>query len=206
MRVAKMDWFSSMKFNEILTIGISLLALIVSISSVLYSRSVKRLELSLKRKDDILKWYSSVIDVLFKIKEGIHLNNSDIRMDISKLSSLIQVGIFYYPNVNTGDGFGDHKQSAFRGYRNIVLEFLVIYHDIARDYSGIKDVYGHLVVLERFFTSYVFEDVDVYMCNKQLALKSGKKTISSEFLETFLNADSNSGQLYKILDNHIRYE
>ena len=86
-----MDWLSSMKFNEILTIGISLLALIVSISSVLYSRSVKRLELSLKRKDDILKWYSSVIDVLFKIKEGIHLNNSDIRMDISKLSSLIQV-------------------------------------------------------------------------------------------------------------------
>lgn len=84
-----MDWLSSMKFNEILTIGLSLLALIVSISSVLYSRSVKRLELSLKRKDDILKWYSSVIDVLFKIKEDIHLNNSDIRMDISKLSSLI---------------------------------------------------------------------------------------------------------------------
>ena len=87
--IAKMDWLSSMKFNEILTIGLSLLALIVSISSVLYSRSVKRLELSLKRKDDILKWYSSVIDVLFKIKEDIHLNNSDIRMDISKLSSLI---------------------------------------------------------------------------------------------------------------------
>lgn len=84
-----MDWLSSMKFNEILTIGLSLLALIVSISSVLYSRSVKRLELFLKRKDDILKWYSSVIDVLFKIKEDIHLNNSDIRMDISKLSSLI---------------------------------------------------------------------------------------------------------------------
>ena len=46
---------------------------------------------------------------------------------LSRLSALTEIGRFYFPNVIKGDYFGHDKPSAYQGYRDICLEFLVYF-------------------------------------------------------------------------------
>ncbi len=71
--------------------------------------------------------------MIIEILIYLQLNNvdHDLKMKkLSKLSSLIEQGRFYFPNIDRGDGFGKDKPSAYQGYRNIVLDTLVYLYQI----------------------------------------------------------------------------
>ena len=70
----------------------------------------------------------------------------------------VEIGRFYFPNIDKKDGFGKDKPSANQGYRNIVLEFLVFFYETVK----CGDVKGHehaLWFFMRLYTSAVFDIV-----------------------------------------------
>ena len=67
-------------------------------------------------------------------------------------------GRFYFPNVDKQDNYGKDKPSAYQGYRNIVLEFLMYFYDTAKR----DDVKVHVHALwsfMRLYTSAVFKNL-----------------------------------------------
>jgi hypothetical protein len=44
---------------------------------------------------------------------------------LSQLSSLIEIGRLYFPNIDKKDNFGKEKPKIYQGHRNLVFVFLV---------------------------------------------------------------------------------
>ena len=78
---------------------------------------------------------------------------------LSQLSALIEIGRFYFPNVDKGDNLGKNKPTAYKGHRHINLEFLLhFYHVALSDIDGGQTAL--LWRLERNFTSVIFDMVE----------------------------------------------
>lgn len=108
---------------------------------------------------ELLDWHNRVIDVLMRFR---HLrrtkDNPDFQQDLACLSSLIEQGRFYFPNL-VENSYGSNKPAAYRGYRNLALDFLVEFYDIANRSNHDKSDQDLLVALQRYFTSIVFQIV-----------------------------------------------
>lgn len=75
---------------------------------------------------------------------------------LAKLSSLIESGRFYFPNIDRKDGFGKQKPIAYQGYRNVILDFLVYEYQLFEKDDYVQYL-KHAESLQRLFTSYVFQ-------------------------------------------------
>lgn len=125
--------------------------------------STKKYELTEDYKRELLSWYEKVVDVMIQI---IHMLESGVWKDgsheketadlLSKLSSLVELGRFYFPNIDKKDGFGKEKPAAYRGYRHIVLEFIMYFYEQVQ-VRGNRASVRVLWELERRFTSEVFQ-------------------------------------------------
>lgn len=138
------DWVA------VISLPISVIALIYSFIS-----NTKKYELTYQYYNDVLIWHNQVVEVLTSLR----LNGTDNELKkqmLSKLSSLIESGRFYFPNIDRKDGFGKQKPIAYQGYRNVILDFLVYEYQLFE-----KDDYAkylkHAESLQRLFTSYVFQ-------------------------------------------------
>lgn len=139
---------------------ISYAALIVSgVLAFFYIRDRRHTRFLLAQEyvDKLLAWHGSVVDVLMRL-EAIGDGDGDKRELLATLSSLIEQGRFYFPNLIRGD-YGKDKPPAYRGHRNIALDFLVALH---RTHSRPTSVYDEERVqyLRQLFTSIVFEVVN----------------------------------------------
>jgi hypothetical protein len=76
---------------------------------------------------------------------------------LSKLSSLIERGRFFFPNIDRGDEFGVKKLPAYKGYRNLALDFLVASFNIYSDPNTRKSDLGKADEINRQFTSIIFK-------------------------------------------------
>ena len=85
---------------------------------------------------------------------------------LSRLSSLTEIGRFYFPNVIKDDNFGAEKPAAYQGYRHINLEFLLNFYFIASKELNSKTI-GLLWNLERQFTSFMFDMIKPRKRNKE---------------------------------------
>ena len=100
--------------------------------------STKKYELTENYRKELLRWYTSVVEIMIRI---IHsMESQEFFSDefqpqktemLSRLSALTEIGRFYFPNVIKGDYFGHDKPSAYQGYRDICLEFLVYFYNTA---------------------------------------------------------------------------
>ena len=178
---------------SIVGIFVSILIALPSVCAVL--KSTKKYELTESYRKEILGWYSRVVDLMIKI---IHYIDTGIffeadfsrqKMDIlSELSSMIEVGRFYFPNIVDDDNFGNKKPSAYIGYRDINLDFLMRFYRTASKCSDNSNI-ALLWKLERLFTSAIFEIVEPRERNKEytkylsISVREGKST------EDFLNED-----------------
>lgn len=107
----------------------------------------------------LLDWHNRVIDLLMRfrrINRGIV--DEAYQADLALLSSLIEQGRFFFPNIDKGDGFGKEKPAAYQGYRNLAIEFLVSSYGLLQE-SQSEFVRSELELLQRHFTSIVFEVV-----------------------------------------------
>jgi len=138
---------------------ISLVVSIVLAIFYLRDRSRAAFELESHYSDSLLSWHASVVDVLVRLRSLPRPVESDgHRQDLASLSSLIEQGRFYFPNIDRQDRFGEEKPAAYRGYRNLALDFLVSSFNLLHDEpSNERDADANM--LQRYFTSVVFEVV-----------------------------------------------
>ena len=149
------------EFNsDLLSNFISGLALVISsMLAIFYIMDRRRSKFIFEDdySNQIMGWYSEVIEVLMLLKLNLKSRNRINANDLAKLSSLIERGRFFFPNFNKGDSYGCTKPIAYRGYRNLALDFLVALYNLYSSprYPG-KDV-SNASILCQHFTSIIFE-------------------------------------------------
>jgi hypothetical protein len=141
--------------------AVAFLALIISAAVALFNirdRRNAKYQIANEYASQLLTWHGQVVNVL------IELNVTPADLDGTKkkgllltLSSLIEQGRFYFPNLKSEE-FGGEKPPAYRGYRNVALDFLVASYNLHhKPYSEKSSRQAHY--LQRLFTSVVFEVV-----------------------------------------------
>ena len=183
---------------------VAALSLLVAIFSVGYSvrTNTKIYELTVNYRNEIISWYSQVIDKMVLLRHIVGLNNYDgieKTRNLASLSALIERGRFFYPNVDTGDSYGKDKPIAYRGYRSIPLEFLVYFYEVVKK-NDAATYLNHLYFLERHFTSYVFENLDPIEHNKKSCKIVNIKYDNKTNLESFLQEEPMMRNIFRILD------
>lgn len=144
--------------------NIALASLLISLLAILYSyfTNTKKYELISEYKNNILNWFNSTTEILLRLKSEAEIKFPDQNLKrelLSKLSSKIEVGRFYFPNITKGNNYGKEKPLAFQGYRNLVLDFLVFSYRLFEKDDAFKFL-DHASTLQRHFTSQMFEIID----------------------------------------------
>lgn len=178
---------------------VSIISILIAASTLVYSviSNTKKYELTYQYYNDILQWHNMVIEILIYLQ--LNNVNHDLKMEkLSKLSSLIEQGRFYFPNIDRGDCFGKDKPSAYQGYRNIVLDSLVYLYQIffKDDYMKYKE---HIKRLQRLFTSLVFDYLEPSKQGKQVHKRTMLRRNNEITLEDILN--SSPEYIFDLYDN-----
>lgn len=147
-----------MKVSDLLTLVSIAVTIIIAVIGGIYAiiTNTKRFELSEQYKNELLSWYGKVVFVISKLQgecTGKERNNA-----LQELSALIEIGRFYFPNINKKDGYGKEKPLAYQGYRHVALDFLVLIYQMGDD-TNISKCREKIEYMERNFTSIVFEVV-----------------------------------------------
>jgi len=178
---------------EIVQFGVSeyiaLGALLFSVlaTAVSFIVSSKKFELANDQRNAILNWYSESVEILIKMRMASDSSVEEKRDLLGRLSALIEVGRFYYPNVIREDGYGAEKLIAYQGRRSAVLDFLVFSYDIftRNDSSSYSE---HLLVLQKCFTSYVFTSLNTRQFKKSIKKHTGLTLDQNKTLGEFLSS------------------
>lgn len=175
---------------------ISLISLFVAICAILYTiisnierSKTKKYELTYQYFNDMLLWHKEVIGVLTLLNlPSEDLETNEHKRLLTNLSALIEVGRFYFPNVCKDDGFGEKKPTAYRGYRDIVLDLLVFSYKIYERNDYYK--YGnHTEALRRSFTSRVFEHLDPVKFKGYVHKNTGITSTTNFTIDDYLTKD-----------------
>ncbi len=107
----------------------------------------------------LLHWHGETVETLIKLKLLVEKKDNCDKIDLLvKLSSQIEKGRFFFPNIDRGDNFGKDKPFAYMGYRNLTLDLLVYSYNLF-DKQECFNYLRHAELLQREFTSIVFEVV-----------------------------------------------
>lgn len=187
------DWIAG------ISLAVAFVALIYTIIS-----NTKKYELTYQYYQDVVAWHSDVIKVITQLKATNVENEKNTYL--AELSALIETGRFYFPNIDLHDGFGANKPLAYRGYRNVVLDFLVYEYQLFEREDSNKYV-EHAESLQRLFTSYVFQYLNPKNLQKKIKHNTSiqmKNSITiNEFLKQFLESIYT---LYPIDSNEEHWE
>ena len=135
---------------------ISSLSLLLSVGLVVFrwlDRRHAKFSVENEYTRDLLSWHGEVIEVLVRLK--LSLSKEARLPDLAHLSALIEQGRFFFPNIDRRDNHGEKKPPAYRGYRNLALDFLVATYGMYEK-DGPSDR-ARAETLHRHFTSIVFE-------------------------------------------------
>lgn len=139
--------------------GISLLLSLTLAFFYIRDRAHARYNISNDYIRELLNWHNRTVDVLMRFR---HLHRqqgaADFQQDLACLSALIEQGRFYFPNL-IQNSHGSNKPAAYRGYRNLALDFLVEFYEIVSHPSHGEKDQEPLAALQRYFTSIVFQIV-----------------------------------------------
>lgn len=172
--------------NELANL-VSYISLVVSgILAICYIRDRRNAKYSIENEytNNLLKWHADVISVLIKLRSDLNSNSTEKKQLLLTLSSLIEQGRFYFPNIKP-DQYGVEKPLAYRGYRNIALDFLVASYNLHNKESN-QTLNQQAEYLQRLFTSVVFDVVspsDRLKLIHKLTDKYFDKNMSIENLE-----------------------
>jgi hypothetical protein len=128
--------------------------------AIFYIRDRRHAKYSIEKEysDQLLIWHASVLDVLIALHSALKHDEVEMKRSLLiRLSSLIEQGRFYFPNIIL-DGYGADKPPAYCGYRNVALDFLVALYNLHHKPHS-KQIEENAIYLQRLFTSVVFEIV-----------------------------------------------
>jgi hypothetical protein len=142
--------------------AIACIALIISsILAFLYIRDRRHAKFIIANDyiNQLLQWHHAVVDVLMELRLREFEKNCNKKKDLLiRLSALIEKGRFFFPNIKA-DEYGTDNPPAYRGYRNVGLDFLVASYNLHHNaYSEVLD--RQAAHLQRLFTSVVYEIVE----------------------------------------------
>ncbi|MCK5130255.1 MAG: hypothetical protein KAQ68_10400 [Clostridiales bacterium] len=181
-----------------ITIIVSISSLIIAIFSVVYTvvSNREKFVITSSEREKILDWYEKVNKIIIELNHRL-LNNDDTnRLPLlSELSALIEVGRFYFPNVDEKDGFGDYKPLAYRGYRNLVLEFLVYIYQIG-NHKDATLYTEHIDILRKEFTSSIYAILNPKKYLMKLRRNSYITMRSDAVLNDFLYSDNPNSYVF----------
>ena len=197
--------FSGISVEAIITLLGIVATIIIAVIGGVYTivTNTKKYELTESFRRELLEWYTSVVTLMMGCihyyEEGIlfekEFSAKKAEM-MSLLSSYIEVGRFYFPNVLKKDRFGEKKPSAYQGYRHIYLEFLVSFYDLLSAPKETKQL-SKLRHLERYFTSAIFDMVEPRKRIKDYAKYLALTLPEGKTIEDFIR--ENSGRIRKTL-------
>ncbi len=147
-----------MSMSDLIAVISLVITTIIALIGGLYAliTNTKKFELSEQYKNELLTWYGKVIFTISKIQgECTGKERADT---LQELSALIEIGRFYFPNIDKKDGFGKEKPCAYQGYRHVALDFLILIYEMGSE-ENIKKCREKIQYMERHFTSIVFKIV-----------------------------------------------
>ncbi|MCL2364769.1 MAG: hypothetical protein FWC71_08915 [Defluviitaleaceae bacterium] len=145
---------------------ISIVAVVISVIVFIHSlvTNTKRYELTTAQRTDLLDWFHKTLEQLVLAREKLEANlDFDKTIALAKLSSLIECGRFFFPNM--ANGKGKNKPTAYQGSRDVILDFLVFSYDLIKR-DDAKEYITHLHHLQRLFSSRIFEIISPRKYNK----------------------------------------
>jgi hypothetical protein len=186
-----------MEITDFISFG----ALILSIIAFLYTyfTNTKRYELHFQYRAEILSWYKETNQILIhlRVEAEKNSNNGVLKRELlSRLSSNIELGRFYFPNIIDGINYGKNKPIAYQGFRNLTLDFLVFSYRLF-DKNDANQYLDHAEALQRYFTSSVFEIVEPRNFLKQTEKHTSKAFNKELSFEDFIDQDP------KLLEKYI---
>ena len=190
---------------EITTLILAIVATLIAVATFVWTFVINRHETKRKKFEftylhynEILKWYERIIKVLKEFQLNQNISKEEKEILLVELSSLIDVGRFYFPNDKTS-GFGKEKPSAYKGLRVLVLDLLVLLYKIFQ--SNMISHYDKVESIMRYFTSEVFDYLEPNRL--RLDIKSYSKLSKTDNTiqnsDTILNAEMDE-MVYK--SNH----
>jgi hypothetical protein len=117
-------------------------------------------------------------EVCMVISEATHFSeDSEVsgehkRSALIKLSSLVDTGRWYFPN-QWSDDYGIHKEPAYRGVRQPVLDCVVDAYNFLKEPGAGREAKSELVKCQREFVSHIQEVLDPRRREQEI-----KKTLS----------------------------
>jgi hypothetical protein len=170
-------------------------SLLLSISLAIYyfrDRRHAKYQVENEYTNDLLKWHGDVVSALMKLRVLLNKEQpAESSDDLAHLSALIEQGRFFFPNIDRSDGFGQEKPPAYRGYRNLALDFLVASHNLFKGkVSEIELQQADL--LQRHFTSVVFEIVRPKARLESIRSLTDRYFIQEKSFEDFLEHQDSS--------------
>lgn len=182
------DWIS----------GISLMVALVALLYTVISNT-KKYELTYQYYQDVVAWHSAVIKVITQLKVANEGNEK--KTHLAELSALIETGRFYFLNINQHDNFGSDKPLAYRGYRNVVLDFLVYEYQLFEREDSCEYL-EHAESLQRLFTSYVFEYLDPKKLQKKVKHNTSIQMKNEITINEFLKRSPESIYALYLIDSN----
>jgi len=126
-------------------------------------------EHDLKLREWTDQFFSSVRmwaeEVCLAISEATHISeHSELSAEhkrpvLIKLSALVDTGRWYFPN-QWVDDYGTHKEPAYRGVRQPVLDCVVAAYDALKESGPEYDAKSELAMCQREFVSHIQEVLD----------------------------------------------
>ena len=180
---------------------ISIGSLVIAVVAICYSflSNTKKYELTDTYRKELLSWYETTLSLLIRLRFLTEQGCLEKEMKcelLADLSAQIDIGRFYFPNVDRGDSLGSYKPVAFKGHRHVALEFLVFSYDLFLSNDAIDHLKDALK-LQRHFTSYIFTILRPSEFNKLIkkntSITFDAEKVLSEYLKnnkTFLEPTS----------------
>ena len=185
---------------------IALISLCIALSTLIYSflTNTKKYELTYQYFNDVLEWHNQCVEILISLSFNADKTKEKDNLLI-KLSSMIEAGRFYFPNIDKKDGLGEKNPVAYKGYRNIVLDFLVYEYDLFKK-EDCKKYLKHAELLRRYFTSYVFKYLQPEKHKRRIKKNTNIKDQCDFTLEDFLLKNIENLEYFNDLFSSIHKE
>ncbi|WP_157375661.1 hypothetical protein [Alcanivorax hongdengensis] len=146
--------------NEVSNVLSSFSLLVSGVLAYLYIRDRRHSKFSIANDyiNQLLQWHHSVVSILTELRlRRFEETCDDKRALLIELSASIEKGRFFFPNIKQEE-YGTDKPPAYRGYRNIGLDFLVASYNLHhKPWNTSLDQQAEK--LQRLFTSIVYEIV-----------------------------------------------
>jgi hypothetical protein len=181
--------------SDYLSVFISFASFVISIVAItFYFKDRKREKFALVNEyfKQLLEWHGETVEILISLRNSVSQDGMPERSVLMcKLSSQIEKGRFFFPNIDLKDDFGSEKPEAYQGYRNLAIDFLVYSYNLFSKKNP-SHYLKHAENMQREFTSIVFQVVRPRKNLQEIKKLTNRFYMPSKIFEDYLEKNPDS--------------